>query len=39
MAKPFGSKEIVYLSDALSKEQLNVVAVWEKNEKENPVEK
>lgn len=39
MSKPFGSKEIVYLSDALSKEQLNVFAAWEKNEKENPVEK
>ncbi len=39
VAKPFASIEVFYLSNELTKEQLNVFAAWEKNEKENPVEK
>jgi hypothetical protein len=38
-AMPFASIEVSYLSNELTKEELNVFDAWEKNEKENPVEK
>ncbi len=37
--KPYFSKEVDFISESLTKEELEVFAAWGKNEKENPVYK
>jgi hypothetical protein len=38
-ANPFASKEVEFLSDTLSKEELKVFEAWERNARQNPVGK
>jgi hypothetical protein len=39
MARPYASKEVYYISDTLTKEELKVFEAWERNAKEKPVKK